>query len=97
MLGNPSGGCITVAKGKHIRDGCIIIARDNRAAIGDNVTVGQCAQIHVSIMNGNCLVGMGSILQSGNDLAIFSFTTAGANDSSHQAKKSILLCMPLQN
>lgn len=78
LSGNPGGGCITVGDGSNIQDGCIITARDNHTIIGNNVTVGHCAHIHSSTVNDNCLIGMGSILQSGSIIDSFSFIAAGA-------------------
>uniref|UniRef100_A0A7S2S611 Uncharacterized protein n=1 Tax=Eucampia antarctica TaxID=49252 RepID=A0A7S2S611_9STRA len=78
MSGDPGGGSITVGKGTNIQDGCIVTAKDDHTIIGDGVTVGHCAQIHSSKVNDNCLIGMGSILQSGSVIDSFSFIAAGA-------------------
>lgn len=78
MSGDPGGGCITVGDRTNIQDGCIITANDDHTVIGDNVTIGHCAQIHSSTVNDNCLIGMGSILQSGSVIESYSFIAAGA-------------------
>ena len=72
-----SGG-IFIGNNTNIQDGAIITSRDDHTKIGNNVTVGHSAQIHSAIVEDNCLIGMGSILNSGCKIESTAFVAAGA-------------------
>jgi len=72
------GGGIFIGENTNIQDGCIVTSRDDHTKIGNGVTVGHCAQIHSAIVEDNCLIGMGAILNAGSRVESLSFVAAGA-------------------
>lgn len=72
------GGGIFIGHNTNVQDGCIITSRDDHTVIGDNVTIGHSAQIHSATVENNCLIGMGSILNTGCKIESMSFVAAGA-------------------
>jgi len=85
---NGSSGGIFIGNGTNIQDGCIITSVDDHTKIGDNVTVGHSAQIHSAIVEDNCLIGMGSILNPGSRVESMSLIAAGAVIAKNEVVKS---------
>lgn len=75
---SPGGGGIFIGKGTNIQDGCVITSRVDHSVVGDGVTVGHSAQIHSAVVEDNCLIGMGAILNPGSKVESLSFIAAGA-------------------
>lgn len=73
-----AGGGIFVGKGTNIQDGCIVTSTENHTVIGDGVTVGHCAAINSAVVEDNCLIGMGAILNPGSKVETLGFVAAGS-------------------
>ena len=85
-----SGGAggIFIGNGTNIQDGSVITSGEDHTRIGDNVTVGHSAQIHSAIVEDNCLIGMGSIVNPGAKVESMAFVAAGAVISKNEVVKS---------
>lgn len=73
-----AGGGIFVGKGTNIQDGCVVKSVENHTIIGNGVTVGHCAVINSAIVEDNCMVGMGAVLNPGSKIETLGFVAAGA-------------------
>lgn len=82
------GGGIFIGSNTNVQDGCIITAIDEHTTIGNNVTIGHCAQLHSTTVEDNCLIGMGSVLNPGSKVETLGFVAAGAVIGKNQVVKS---------
>mmetsp|Transcript_38252 Transcript_38252/g.46685 ORF Transcript_38252/g.46685 Transcript_38252/m.46685 type:complete len:314 (+) Transcript_38252:262-1203(+) len=73
-----SGGAITIGSRTNVQDGVIISSNEDHCTIGDGVTIGHGAVIQSARVEDNCLIGMGSVINSGVTVESFSFVAAGA-------------------
>lgn len=72
------GGGIFIGEGTNIQDASVVTARVGHTVIGKGVTVGHCAQIHSATVGDFCLIGMGSVLEEGVEVASETLVAAGA-------------------
>ena len=82
------GGGIFIGNGTNIQDGCVITSNEDHTEIGNNVTVGHCAQIHSATVEDNVLIGMGAVLNPGSKVESLGFVAAGAVVGKGQLVKS---------
>lgn len=82
------GGGIFIGNGTNIQDGCVITSNEDHTEIGNNVTVGHCAQIHSATVGNNALIGMGAVLNPGSKVESLGFVAAGAVVGKDQIVKS---------
>jgi carbonic anhydrase/acetyltransferase-like protein (isoleucine patch superfamily) len=74
----PEAG-IVVGEDSNIQDGCIVHVDENMPVmIGARVTVGHGAIIHSSVVEDDCLIGMGAIILSGARIGRGTIVAAGA-------------------
>ena len=85
---NNTAGGIFIGDNTNVQDGCIITSNENHTMIGNNVTIGHSAQINSATVEDNCLIGMGSILNSGCKVESMSFIAAGAVIGKDEVVKS---------
>ncbi|MGC8562665.1 MAG: gamma carbonic anhydrase family protein [Thermoplasmata archaeon] len=70
---------IHIGKRSNIQDNAVVhVDRDNKAELGENVSVGHGAIVHGATVMDNALVGMGTILLSGSVIEEGAVIGAGA-------------------
>lgn len=72
-----TGGIVFIGNDTTIRDGCVISSENDHAIIGNGVTVGHMVNINSSIIEDNCVIGMGSILCKGSRIGKLSILEPG--------------------
>ena len=70
---------ITIGKNVSIQDNSVVhVDTDVPTVIGDHVTVGHSAIVHGTLIEDNCMIGMGAILLNGSRVGQGSLIGAGA-------------------
>lgn len=73
------GAEIIIGENSNIQDGCIVHVDENiPAVIGARVTVGHGAIIHASVIEDDCLIGMGAVVLTGAHIGQGTIVAAGA-------------------